>query len=53
MGETQENWVTQPEWPECPLKYRFQLKTKEDVGGGGFRASKGKKATHGDGKGNV
>ena len=35
MGETQANWGTHQNGGSSHLKYHPQLKTKEDVGGGG------------------
>ena len=47
MGETQGNWETYQNGGGSHLKYHLQLKTKEEVGGGGwFGALKGRKAIH-------
>lgn len=35
MGEVQANWATRQNDGSSHLKYDTQLKTKEDVGGGG------------------
>ena len=36
MGETQANWATNQNGGSSHLKYHPELKTKEDVGGGGL-----------------
>ena len=43
MGETQENSATWPSGQSCQLKYRLQLKAKEDVGGSGLGFQRGRR----------